>query len=678
MQFLYPTFLWALLALAIPIIIHLFYFRRFKKVYFTNVKFLKEVKEETSARSRLKNLLTLLMRLLAMAALVLAFAQPFIPVDTEVKKGRKSVSLFVDNSFSMNALSEDVPLIEKGKQRAREIISAHNDEDEFQVLTNDFEGRHQRMVSKEDALALVDEIKTSPSVRVLSNVLARQKQVLNAPDEANNIHYLISDFQKNITDIQNYADTTGEVNLVPLQSVQEKNISVDSCWFDAPIQMVNQTNNLVIRVKNHSDEPANNLRLSLQYDGQEKPVGTLSIPANSYIIDTVAITIQRTGWHEAKIAVTDYPVQFDDHYFFSFNVAEVIKVLSINEVQANKYLNAALTGVPYFSIDNKGSQSLDYSQFASYQMIVLNELNSISSGLAFELNQYTKNGGNLLVFPSRNANIATYKSFLNSFQANELVALEEQEKEVGRVNYEEFIFKDVFEGRRSNVKLPVTQVSYKLTTFGRSKEEKLLTYRDGTSFLSKYRLDKGNLYLCAAPLGERYSNLVKNGEIFIPMLYKMAISTAKAQRIAYTIGRDDFLEADNQQLTGGNETVYKLKGAAEEFIPEQTKIGSKIILGVYDQVKTSGYYDLFLEEGETKAKYAFNYDRKESKLAYWNEADLITAIGPNVTVLTANADTDYEQLIGERNQGIPLWRWAIIAVLVFLGIEGLLLRFWKV
>jgi len=587
------------------------------------------------------------------------------------------VSLFVDNSFSMNALSEDVPLIEKGKQRAREIISAHNDEDEFQILTNDFEGRHQRMVSKEDALALVDEIKTSPAVRVLSNVVARQKQVLKAASPENNIQYIISDFQKNITDIQNYADTTGEVNLVPLQSVQEKNISVDSCWFDAPVQMVNQTNKLVIRVRNHSDVPAENLRLSLQYDGQEKPVGTLSIPANSYIIDTVALTIQRTGWHEAKIAVTDYPVQFDDHYFFAFNVAEVIKVLSINEVQGNKYLNAAFTGVPYFAIDNKGSQNLDYSQFSSYQMIILNELNSVSSGLAFELNQYTKNGGNLLVFPSRNANIATYKNFLRAFQANELVALETQEKEVGRVNYEEFIFKDVFENGRANLKLPVTQVNYKLTTFGRSKEEKLLTYRDGSSFLSKYRLDKGNLYLCAAPLEADYSNLVKNGEIFIPMLYKMAISTAKSQRIAYTIGKDDFLEADNEQLTG-NETVYKLKGTAKEFIPEQTKIGSKIILGVYDQVKTSGYYDLFLEEGNTKAKYAFNYDRKESKLDYWNEADLITQIGPNVTVLTANADTDYEQLIGERNQGIPLWRWAVIAALVFLGIEGLLLRFWKV
>ncbi len=677
MQFLYPTFLWALLALAIPIIIHLFYFRRFKKVYFTNVKFLKEVKEETSARSRLKNLLTLLMRLLAMAALVFAFAQPFIPVDTEVKQGRKSVSLFVDNSFSMNALSEDVPLIEKGKQRAREIISAHSDEDQFQVLTNDFEGRHQRMVSKEDALTLVDEIKTSPSVRLLSNIVARQKQVLNAPDGDNNIQYLISDFQKNITDIQNYADTLGEVNLVPLQSVQEKNVSVDSCWFDAPVQMVNQTNRLVIRVRNHSDVAAENLRLSLQYDGQEKPVGTLSIPANSSIIDTVNLTIQRTGWHEAKLAITDYPVQFDDHYFFSFNVAEVIKVLSINETSPNKYLNAAFTGVPYFKIENKGSQSLDYSQFSGYQMIVLNGLRSISSGLAFELNQYTKNGGNVLVFPGRNANIDTYKGFLSAFQANQLVALEEQEKAVGRVNYEEFVFKDVFENRRSNLKLPVTQVNYKLTTLGSSKEEKLLTYRDGTSFLSKYRFDKGNLYLCAAPLDSDYSNLVKNGEIFIPMLYKMAISTAKSQRIAYTIGKDDYVEAENQLLTG-NETVYKVKGGGEEFIPEQTKIGSKIILGVYDQIKTSGYYDLFLQEGETKAKYAFNYDRKESKLDYWSEADLTEQIGPNVTVLTASADTNYEQLIGERNQGIPLWRWAVIAALVFLGIESLLLRFWKV
>ncbi|MFQ5448330.1 MAG: BatA domain-containing protein, partial [Saprospiraceae bacterium] len=165
MQFLYPNFLFALAALAIPIIIHLFYFRRFKKVYFTNVRFLKEVKEETSARQKLRNLLVLLMRCLAVALLVFAFAQPFIPQDAEVKKGENSVSIFVDNSFSMSALSQDVPLVEKAKQRAKQIISAYAVEDRFQILTNDFEGRHQRLVSKEEAIGLVEEIKVSPAVR---------------------------------------------------------------------------------------------------------------------------------------------------------------------------------------------------------------------------------------------------------------------------------------------------------------------------------------------------------------------------------------------------------------------------------------------------------------------------------------------------------------------------------
>jgi len=104
MEFLHPSFLWALLALAIPIIIHLFHFRRFKKVLFTNVKFLQEIKEETSSRSKVKNLLVLLSRLLAVAALVLAFAQPYIPQGKDIKKGNSAVSIFVDNSYSMRKL----------------------------------------------------------------------------------------------------------------------------------------------------------------------------------------------------------------------------------------------------------------------------------------------------------------------------------------------------------------------------------------------------------------------------------------------------------------------------------------------------------------------------------------------------------------------------------------------
>jgi len=422
MQFLYPNFLFALAALAIPIIIHLFYFRRFKKVYFTNVRFLKEVKEETSARQKLRNLLVLLMRCLAVALLVFAFAQPFIPKDVEVKKGENSVSVFVDNSFSMSALSQDAPLVEMAKQRAREIISAYAVEDRFQVLTNDFEGRHQRLVGKEEAIGLVEEIKVTPAVRTLSQVLARQKQALDGGTGQNKVSYIISDFQANISDIETVKDTTLAVNLVPLQAVQERNVSIDSAWFEAPVQVLQQPNSLIVKVRNWSNEDAENIRLSVKYDGETKPVGELSIPANGTSTDTVNIAIQKPGWHEGQLEITDYPIQFDDSYLFSYNVAQSINVLVINELSPDTYLDAAFKGIRYFKVTNQTSGNLDYSSFTGYQLIICKGLNSFSTGLSFELKQYVAHGGNLLVFPSASVNIGSYKAFLESIPANEFLS----------------------------------------------------------------------------------------------------------------------------------------------------------------------------------------------------------------------------------------------------------------
>ena len=676
MQFVYPAFLFALAALAIPIILHLFYFRRFKKVYFTNVRFLKEVKEETSARSKLRNLLVLLMRLMAILFLVLAFAQPFIPQDVEVKKGKKAVSVFVDNSFSMSALSQDVPLIDKAKQRAREIIQAYEIDDEFQILTNDFEGRHQRVVSQEDALGLIDEIEVSPAVKSMATVLSRQDQALNTGKAKNKVAYVISDFQKNITDIESKPDTALEVNLLPLQAVQERNISIDSAWFDVPVQTLNQTNQLIVKVQNLSNEAAENIRLSIKYEGQTRPVGTLSIPAKASVLDTVNITILRTGWHEAELAITDYPVQFDDKYYFTFDVAEEINVLVINESAPNRFLDAAFRGISYFNLTNAPVQNLDYSSFPDYQLIVLNDVTAISSGLSFELNQYVVNGGNLLVFPGRNSSVGSYNQFLNTFPANELQDFESQKREAGRLNTEEFVFDDVFENASANIKLPVSEGNYKFTNYSNRGEEPLIRYRDGSIFLAKYKSGQGHLYLSAAPLSTEFNDLVRNGEIFIPMLYKMAISSGKERQIAYVIGEDEVIE--HQHKTESTEIVYKLRGSEEEFIPEQRIVGAQAFLGINNQIKQAGFYNLFLNEEESLATFGFNYDRKESALEYLSGDDLKDQFGEIANVLESQSSTVLTGKIQERSQGIKLWRWCLILVLVFLILEILLLRFWKV
>ena len=81
MKFLYPEFLWALTVLAIPIIIHLFNFKRYKTLYFSSLNFIKHVDQKTKSTQRLKHLLVLLMSLLAFTFLALAFAHrspPFL------------------------------------------------------------------------------------------------------------------------------------------------------------------------------------------------------------------------------------------------------------------------------------------------------------------------------------------------------------------------------------------------------------------------------------------------------------------------------------------------------------------------------------------------------------------------------------------------------------------------
>ncbi len=700
MQFLFPGFLAALAVLTIPIIIHLFYFRRFKRVYFTNVRFLKEVKEETSNRQKLRNLLVLLMRCLAIAAMVLAFAQPFIPLSSGVKKGERAVSIFVDNSFSMNALSKDAPLLELAKQRARDIVSAFRVEDRFQILTNDFEGRDQRLISKEDALNRIEEIRSSPASRDLSKVLIRQQQCLNTGKQENKLAYVVSDFQANIADINNFRDSLIQVNLVPMRAVQERNVSVDSVWFESPVQILNQPSNLLVKISNRSDEAATDVRISLRHDGQTKPVGSIDIPANGSRLDTVPFNILHAGWHEARVSITDYPVQFDDEYYLSFNVAERVNILAINGLQANKYLSNAFLGAKYARVENADARALDYSKFGEYQLIVLHELSSISSGLANELKSFAQNGGTVLVFPSQTADLSSYNVFLQNFGAGELGSYEPTPRQASQVNTEEFVFRDVFLNKSANLRLPATQGNYKIAP---ARGEHILTYRDGSALMAKYTVGEGALYFSAAPLNEQTNDLVRNGEIFVPMLFKMAIAGTKVRQVAYTIGKDEVLEAKHKVAASG-ETIYKLRltvdggrstgdgsGAADnrqpstvdrqpsnEFIPEQRIFGSKVLLTPGTQIRDAGWYRLHLQGDSTLAEYGFNYDRKESDLKYKTSEQLAEGLPSNIKVLSETAEANFGQVVDEQERGIVLWRWCVIFALLFLALEVLFLRLWKV
>ena len=173
MIFLKPQILWALFAVAIPILIHLFNFKRYRKVYFSNVQMLKDVKLQSKRQSQLRQLLVLLARILTIILLVVAFSRPIIPaqIDSNVIQDKAFVSLFIDNSFSMQSDGESTSLLEEAKQKARIIIESYQATDKFLLLTNELKTEHNRLYNQADMYELIEEVEIAPSSQLLSEVL---------------------------------------------------------------------------------------------------------------------------------------------------------------------------------------------------------------------------------------------------------------------------------------------------------------------------------------------------------------------------------------------------------------------------------------------------------------------------------------------------------------------------
>lgn len=677
MEFLYPGFLWALTAVAIPVIIHLIYFRRFKKVYFSNIKFLKEIKEETTNTNKLKNLLILLARIFAIAFLVLAFAQPYIPQGEKAKSGTTGVSIYIDNSFSMEAMSDEVSLLDKAKKTALEIVEGYSEKTEFQIITNELKPEDQRWTDKKNAVEKIKTISFSPVVHTINNIISAQNQGFNINGANNKYAFWISDFQKNIFDLKTETiDSTIEYNLVILQAVRENNISIDSCYWDKPVSLLNYINKLHIKLSNNSDEDIEEIPLSLEYNKEILPLGKFKIGANSTVTDTIDIRIKNKAWNEAKISLKDHPMVFDDEYYFTFNVPEKIKVLNINQGQgANRFLQAAFSSDQYFEFAYSDINQVDYSRLEKNNLVILEDIETMSSGMSSSMLNSIKNGINVLFFPSANANIQSINNFLSSANANNLNQYINQPLEANKLNQKEFVLKDVYDKVSGNIPPVKVKAYYQLSNFqGRNKYD-VINFKNNNPFISRYQIGKGQLFLCSSPFNVEINELAKNPDIFIPMLFKMSVLQQGSDKMSYTIGIDRIIEMSRLNIK--NDNFLKIKNGNSEFIPKINRSNESIRLDEGGNIKKAGIYSIFYGDSIVQ-KIAFNFDRKESKLDYANPENIEEKLNNNVKIFdNKNKNYNFTKMINAKERGVELWKWAIILALIFLAIEIILLRFWK-
>lgn len=681
MQFLYPQFLFALLALGIPVIIHLFNFRRYKKLFFSNVRFLSAVQREHRSRNKLKNLVLLLLRLLALACIVIAFAQPFLPRQNRLANpGKKYVALYLDNSFSMGNTAAEGELLEIGRRQAVEIARSYGEGDAFQLVTNDFELRHQRWYDRNAFIELLQEVQPGPVFRRMDEIMARVKEGFRKAETANRAAYYISDFQRNMMPDEMKADSSVSSHIIRLSAVKKANLYIDSVWTDGALPQLRQNAVLHVRVVNASDEAVEEGTATLTINGKQKSIANFSVTAGGEAEVHMNFNVTDAGQNNGVVTIDDYPVTFDNSFYFSFFVGESLPVLVINGAGSDPRLMRALSKEPYFKVTEISGGAIDFSAFPKYEFIILNQPVNVGSGLAVTIRDYIEKRGNVLVIPPADPEEAAgLNTLLAEAGAGQLGAAAPNTGSVRDIDIDNPFFSTLFESRPRNIPMPVVRKYYPLQRTPTSRSISLLQLTGGDPFLAMTLAGKGYLFTFATPALAEWTNLQEHN-LYLPLLYRMALYRTAASDLYSIIGQDNYIEVD--AIEKDKESVFTLSKDSFEVIPPQTTRGGNLNLYVENLVRDAGTYELSIsrpgaEDENVVRSYAFNYNRRESQMDFLAEEELAAATeGMKADLISAgNLGAGYQAAVAEK--GVPLWKWFVIAALVFLLAETLVIRFWR-
>ncbi len=694
MNFLYPSFLFGLLALSIPIAIHLFNFRRTRRVFFTNVALLRTVQTETKSFRRLKHWIILVCRCLFVACLVLAFAQPFIPSKNKLGLSRQGVtSLYVDNSFSMQNERNTKRYLDIATSKLDELLTLFRNATSLQLLTNDFSTAEQQAGTAEAVRDRVTSIRFAHTPRTLETVYRRQRNLLSSlnPGGRNQLFWF-SDFQKSTAgDLSRLKiDTTDKLFIVPMDAQATKNVYVDSVWLSTPFIREMQNNSLNVKLNNAGRENVKNLPIRLYLDDTQTSTASATLAPDGSATVSLNFNVTSKGYHRGRIVFEDYPITFDNQYFFVIEASPAVRVLHLYEQKetpserARDYVDAVYANDSLFVRRSFSVQNFDVGQLKETDLVVLEGVADVNGTLRTELERFVQQGGSLAIIPPASPNVSSYGPFLRtlgigSVQVNATPGIVSTSLPVAEPDRRNPFFRDVFQQSYQSepLNMPTSAPVWRWNS-----GDRLLSLRDGNPLLTQSKVGVGgSVYLLASPLAPVYGNLAEHA-LFVPVMYKMAALSVRAQRTAYSF--DDNL-VTIPVSNPSERTIYKLKHDKLEIIPVQRTVGNQLLLEMpksnelaAGQEIEAGYYELQLN-GKAERLLAFNHGNQESAMNFYSADELRKAFSnqPNVEVFDSIQDGDFVQVLEQENLGKSLWKYFLLAALAFLLIEAGLVRFMK-
>ncbi len=417
LNFTSPFFLFGLLGISIPILIHLLTRRQQKHIRFSAVYLLFQSQKRSIKKSNPNRLLLLFLRCLGIALFSLALANPFFSLgDSEAFRNDSPASyvFILDDSFSMRSQVEEKTLFESATQFLSKLLTQIPEGSEFSLVLASNPARIDQdwMAQKGSFVKLTQSLQPSFQTTDMGRALEKAATLLKSSSNKEKNLIVLTDLDKNGWDKEVFSEIDN-LPTVPLKvfdfstlSVKNNLISVESVQSQQEFLARSRILKITTKVTNHS-QARQRVPVSLILDKKTKKETLVDIQGGQTISKEFSIPLRNEDTILGEIKAGNDVLPIDDRRFFSHLPNQNIKVLvvdgdpgTISHQSESFYLERALNpfSVSVSHIDPTVSTlaELPLRQLSDFSVVILANVREFPIDYELELENYVLRGGALI------------------------------------------------------------------------------------------------------------------------------------------------------------------------------------------------------------------------------------------------------------------------------------------
>ena len=678
MTFLSPSILWGMLAITIPIIIHLISLRHTRDTEFSTLRFIKSLKHETIRHLRIKQWLLVLLRTITILCLILMFSRPLITGTLTSKLAGDIESravIVVDNSASMAVHTDDGTLLDRAKSSVPAILKGL----EGMTTVELYQTNPPRKLfsgSQEEGRSIMTKVKGIVQTNMTDNLWTMIDSVLQMVEasEPNRECFIISDFQSAPSfTIDSLNPNSDWKYYCILQPKVENNISISEVSVLSQIKLPNHLVKLNTRVGNGGVTDKRNIPVELYLNDERVGQIVSQFQPSKFKDFMFQVYPGKTGIINGKIVIPADDFPMDNFRNFDLVIPNKIAVKVIGRSMEELFLLdlalSAITGeTELLEIDRDLSDDVERLFLNDIDILLLHNPTNLSNSAIEDLQRFLMNGGGLIWFVGNDLNQTDPVVWPSLLKLPELIKTRHLDGEsffsTSIVDENHSLFTDL---NINNMNEELPQVFGYNEVRLQMNHTPLIKLNNGHPLLVESKAFGSSGFVFTSPLNLRWNDLPAKG-LLVPLLHRMLIllGTKEFNVQPLLVGQDKIIDIKGENINA--EWVLKTPNENEiKLIPDYTN--EKLLI---TQTSELGSYHVFAD-GDLFSSFSTELSPHELPSIRIEGEKLAERLGVEQARIIQHTQHLGSEL-KEIRYGRSIWRLLLFIALSCLVIESILGR----